>query len=191
MKKQLQKVDELKEPPVVGRHYLVPHVLYKIPITERECYVPVYPNYHVDTDFGVKLPHFHFDLRFTLPANFRHIFTIKNGNRTNSAAFKIKDNPYLNTIVSTDLIYLKRKCMFDFSCVAPVNPLGNYPTNYSVFCDKFKDSNIKKTMKCPHHGFDLKQAPVIDGVVKCPLHGLCFDIKTGDNIPLTNENYRD
>ena len=38
---------------------------------------------------------------------------------------------------------------------------------------------------CPHQGADLSQVDIIDGTLKCPWHGLCFDTATGNN--LTNE----
>jgi len=42
----------------------------------------------------------------------------------------------------------------------------------------FKHKCIHKG-KCPHRGFNLSQTSPIDGIIKCPQHGLEFDSKTG------------
>lgn len=33
---------------------------------------------------------------------------------------------------------------------------------------------------CPHRGYDLSREPVIDGIVTCPLHGLRWNVETGE-----------
>ncbi|MBN4061710.1 Rieske 2Fe-2S domain-containing protein [Bacteroidales bacterium AH-315-I05] len=33
-------------------------------------------------------------------------------------------------------------------------------------------------------GHDLSQCPVMKGVIECPLHGLQFNAKTGDLVPV-------
>ena len=34
---------------------------------------------------------------------------------------------------------------------------------------------------CPHRGYDVTDVPPIGGIIECPLHGLCWDARTGTN----------
>lgn len=34
---------------------------------------------------------------------------------------------------------------------------------------------------CPHAGFPLSKGRFVDGVVVCAAHGLCYDVRTGQN----------
>ena len=36
--------------------------------------------------------------------------------------------------------------------------------------------------KCSHMGYDLSKGKFVDGVVKCPLHGAEFDLRSGKRL---------
>ncbi|MAT13280.1 MAG: hypothetical protein CMM02_19960 [Rhodopirellula sp.] len=35
---------------------------------------------------------------------------------------------------------------------------------------------------CPHQGADLSEVEIVDGAIRCPWHGLCFELESGANI---------
>jgi nitrite reductase/ring-hydroxylating ferredoxin subunit len=39
---------------------------------------------------------------------------------------------------------------------------------------------------CPHAGYPLLEATLTDGNLRCPLHGICFNLKSGSATNLEN-----
>lgn len=125
----IEKVDELKYPPIIGETYLVPCI-------NR---TPVINHPHSDCENGQSEIHYHVDVRFSLidyPINYDHDW------------LKDKDNQI--RIIKTDnqiVEYLLGKC---------TTIQQEYVTHHN-FIQKSKLSNCIKNNKCPHRGYDLSQ----------------------------------
>jgi len=58
---------------------------------------------------------------------------------------------------------------------------------FSVLVSEFEGKMYAYGSKCPHYGAPLVRGALMDGMVRCPWHGACFDIRTGqDSIFLNN-----
>lgn len=165
----IQKVDELNEPIQVGKYYWVPHVLYHQ--GELEVFMPVINHLH-DDDVLENPVHYHIDNRFDHPLEFERSL----GQRTTVIVY-VRDyrQSIMVGMVDTHLIYLQKRCISDITGVY-------YPPNIKgpkkLYNANRNNLNLK-SMKCPHKGYDLSNQPVVNGVIECPLHGYCFNAKTG------------
>lgn len=171
MKKQLQKADETSEF-IVGEYYLVPHVHVENDTIEKPLSidVPIIPVFHNDAkNFGVAdYDHYHVDGRFV--ANKSAV--AKTWNTKDGYSPNIVTKDFGNVL--SEVFYKKKKCL------RLETGLAGWPT------DKFfewKKSMIGKSCagrKCPHYGAVMT---VIDGKLKCPMHGLVGDLKKEVIIP--------
>ena len=167
----MYKVDELKEPLIVGKSYLVPCISYKVtdigPYDEEEIWrdtldhtiyrnvvvvqdyiVPILNHPHNDVENGQKEIHSHIDDRFI-----SSVFSYPTGTmRVTKTENQIIDYIAANCI-RTDI---KSRTQVSF-----------------IKSSKLKHKCIYKG-KCPHRGMDLSQVVPIEGIITCPLHGLKF-----------------
>lgn len=155
----LQRVDRLKEPPVVGQFYLVPIVHGKW--FDREGDYPVIGNRHNDIEFfNFERAHYHLDFRF-----------VRSEDRASTAP--LHDYPDLPLSKPT---LKRRKCL-------RAQHIFNGPAKImSPFRAAFAGNQCadsKLGWICPHKQIALGSTPVIDGVITCPLHGLRIDAATG------------
>jgi len=60
------------------------------------------------------------------------------------------------------------------------------PAKIIAFRRAFAAARLKPGMICPHKGVCLKSMPVIDGVVRCPAHGLRWNAETGEAVTTAN-----
>lgn len=166
----LQKIDELKEPPIIGKYYLVPCIYKSEEIIEGsnilhlydnngsyyiqkskkiidEKFIPIINFPHNDKQTGQKEYHYHLDTRFILH---NHNFPIR-----------------INKEVNQDLRYISLKCY---------SQINTYSTHNSLIKNiKLYQKCISSKNKCPHKKYDLSQIVPIDGVITCPLHSLKFN----------------
>lgn len=160
---KLQRVDRLKEPPVIGQAYLVPtvfgqwhHLLRDWPVIGLKHNDIEYLNFHPE--------HYHLDTRFLrvseklLPeAPYQPLH----------ARFNLPLSP---------IVLRRRTCLRE-----PIQFRG--PSEFSIkFQAAFAGTQCGKGKRgwvCPHKHFPLGSIAPIDGVLKCPLHGLRIDAETG------------
>jgi hypothetical protein len=170
----LQKIDELRQPPELGKTYLVPcltkrTVHYEFNADESqyewfdlepehtisrvtESYKPVFNLPHSDRENGQKEVHFHVDYRFV-----------------SSLDSDIVERPLLTH--DSNIEYREMELLSETNVGAtPVSLIAN---------SKLKHKRIHKH-KCPHRGYDLRSVKPVNGCIQCPLHGLMFDEKSGD-----------
>ncbi|HEY9749834.1 MAG TPA: hypothetical protein V6C63_14210 [Allocoleopsis sp.] len=161
---------ELSSPPVIGQFYLVPHVQMRLDIPRHKrrsliwmAWAPIFGPLHEDTDIGVPQQHWHFDWRF-MP---QCIWNEWIHDRRRYAVDLI-----LNQVFTTGEASLKRrKCLRE---------MPSYPgVNQVPFLAKLREKYSMQQLSCwtcPHRGLPLNGLPVKDGVVKCPGHGLYWNV---------------
>lgn len=168
----MQRIDELKEPPVIGMRYLVPCIINRKPdgvvmkmghIVEQ-MYLKVWPvinHKHNDIESGQTHYHYHVDFRFVKLDKFNRVLRINdNHNFAPTARYDLEPNE------DPKIEYHVLRC----------ERLENMAiTDASLLADKSVNRKSIKNNKCPHRGYDLSQE-VCDkeGIITCPLHGLRF-----------------
>lgn len=189
----LQKIDDLKEPPVVGQEYLVPCIIkgrdkyqdpnpdwivgptgeLKLEETYRTSPLVIYPiinHLHHDKENGQNYYHYHIDYRFIelkgLGGAYHPIPKQKGRNHVYAPSVRY------NLLDADDKDY--KITYHAFKCLRQ----QQYATAGFVQLSKIEGDCHAHNNKCPHKGYDLSQVvPDQDGVVTCPLHGLQFKNK--------------
>ncbi len=173
----IKRIDDIKEPPIVGELYLVPCMVIEentIPDWEVQLdgelanknnkklhLYPVINHPHTDVENGQKESHYHRDFRFK-PVFVDHYL--------NNSKISVRVSPSID-----DSFKNKKPEYFAMACVSTEQKVIT-PTSF-ISKSKLKHKCIHKG-KCPHRGYDLSQEVPVDGVITCPLHGLKFDKDT-------------
>lgn len=180
----MKRIDELSEPPVVGKFYLVPMA--------RELWFnsngiwPILLPFHEDAEiisFG--WDHAHIDRRFLTPRQWE----CARRNHYYSSAERSADAMPLSRY-STDpqtkrgearprpaVEWKRRRCYREITPhAARTVPAHWLPALESAYAD----CRLKPGLICPHRGAHLGSMPVdADGNVVCPMHGLKWNVATG------------
>jgi hypothetical protein len=148
----------------VGKTYTVPSILLRSMRGEEERWVPVLLPPHNDTEFCFDTPsiHVHPDFRFwpdeenTPPIDFTLVL------------------PVPPRIIWRDMV-----------CTRLINDQDGHPGfvfPMLAMLKKFQNHNLKDScQRCPHRGIDLStMQPNANGIVRCPAHGLDWNMKTGN-----------
>ena len=176
----VQRIDEMTEPPVIGRCYLVPTVDYVY------CGIsgiwPTIGPLHSDAPIiGFAPLHYHVDLRF---------LSRRQADRLIAKRLSVL-NPSLDQVAAQyplsqrpppgPVVYRRRRCARQ----------AVYPTSLTTantawppkLRAHYADARLIDTPHgpvCPHKGAPLGSIqPDARGLIVCPLHGLCFDPATG------------
>lgn len=159
----LQRVDRLKEPPIVGQQYLVPLVRSDWYGMIRDW--PVIGIKHDDAEFlNFSLVHYHLDYRFL---RVRQDYLRKSMH----APLHSSDRCSLSK-----LFFGRRKCLREQHIfVGPEKGMQKLDAGFKGL----QCATGKRGFVCPHKQFPLGSTPVIDGIITCPLHGLRIDAQTG------------
>ncbi len=132
-----------------------------------ELSVPVYEHSHSDKENYQPHNHYH--------ANYQFI------DLTEDIWLKCRIDYHRITDVGQMIEY------HDLICINPANrSVLHYSTPVEMIArvtlasdsiiNVCKDGQIKKI--CPHTGYDLTEVKAVDGIIRCPMHQLCFDEKT-------------
>jgi hypothetical protein len=159
----LQRVDRLKEPPIVGQIYLVPTVFGQWHHLLRDW--PVIGLKHDDVEhLNFDKVHYHLDTRFLrVPKSL------------------LSTSPYSPlhercNVPLRSVRLARRTCLRE-----PLTFSG--PADFTIkFEAAFSGRQCGKGKRgwvCPHKHFPLGSIRPIDGVLHCPLHGLRIDAETG------------
>ncbi len=181
---KLERVDQLTEPPVVGRHYLVPTVRGAWYGILRDW--PVIGGKHADSEFfDFPAPHYHLDRRF-LP---RRI-----GGQRGRSALDIhwavtsplqESKPGLANLPQNDPLpppVLRRRQCLRSDIHFPTHPAGVVAMQAAFAGTQCNRGNAGWI--CPHRGFALGSIPADGrGVILCPMHGLQIDAASGTVLP--------
>lgn len=168
---QLERVDLLTTPPVVGRFYLVRivHAKYFGQIGDW----PVIGPEHDDAEFfGFYQRHYHIDFRFVRWSDER---------AAERHSYVLYDHP---SQLMGKPVLRRRKCVrssmiFSIPWNAKRDPLDVMREHYAGRqCNKGKGGWI-----CPHRNAPLGSLEPQNGIVTCPLHGLRIHVDTGRVMP--------
>lgn len=177
----MKKVEDVKRPLKKGEIYLVPCLVKRETknLPEEDLWLdvgngqfkktmfyvlPIINHPHNDAENGQFETHYHIDYRFIKHYNDANFPTIKNSHSTHVFGSKIRPTPSFGKLTYYPLPVINE----DFKGITEVSLIKN---------SKLKHRCIHKG-KCPHRGYDLSQVPVVNGIIKCPLHGLKFSSKT-------------
>ncbi len=181
----MQKVSELREPPVMGQYYQVP-VVENYPWYGRRATWPVLGPLLEDNEF-FEFPraHYHIDVRFVSRWQFRLMadkvpWPYRSGDDARDAALSASGSPLItkNVPLPTGRPVLRR-----LRCKRPASPtnlllLAGNDEIREAMSERYGDPAPAICLRdgrklCPHRKADLSSFPPDEsGVVVCPLHGL-------------------
>lgn len=175
-------------PPVIGQRYKVPTVFGYLYGQYKPW--PVLGPRHDDKEIiGFELVHYHLDLRFVNPADYRHLCHFGPPHR-----HVLHDMPVpgqtkpgnfpLGPVVFRWRKYYRETPVFP-QLAAEWSSQPSYPAERSApwmnLLEKaYEGHRLGLDLICPHRGASLKNMPVVDGCITCPLHGLQWDAATGE-----------
>lgn len=167
-------IEDLMEPPIVGKFYMVPCVFGSSSKTGVGGlrWLPITGPLHSDADYiGFEPLHFHYDHRFTPDSEWKYLLH-------HGGIFGTPGDPEFNVITNRDAArgIVRREMV----CLREVRP---YPE--ASFHDELSDAYADKRVtcgKCPHRGLPLSSLPrePDTDIVTCVGHGLKFDLKSGN-----------
>ncbi len=180
-----ERVENIKRPLNLGEIFLVPCLVRETElntlgdwmdvttngrpwkrIVDRIYITPVINHPHNDKENGQQEIHYHPDYRFIKHYNNAPFPDVKNNHSKYYFVESIRPQKGLHG----ELKYI-------------VLPVVNEEFSGITEVENINKSNLKHKCihkgKCPHRGYDLSQVTAIDGIIKCPLHGLKFSEKSG------------
>ena len=185
MSLRVQRLADLREPPVPGRHYMVP-VIRDYPYCGRVDTWPVIGPLHEDADFfRFPYPHYHVDGRFLTKAQVSSITRQRS-----------KYRPTVESILGASPLHHRgqplpkgRPQLARRLCAAPAyghahqGQLAVIELNAHFSAPAAAIELADGRRLCPHRKVDLSQFPAdADGLVTCPLHGLRVCVSKQDRI---------
>ena len=164
---KLQRVDRLKEPPVIGQPYLVPTVYGQWHHLCRDW--PVVGLKHDDIEhLNFRPLHYHLDIRFL------------------RVSATLLENAQYQPLHSRDHLALGPIKFARRTCIRTPNVFRGPSDFIRKFHTAFAGRQCaegKRGFVCPHKFFPLGSIEPVDGVLTCPLHGLRIDVATGVVLP--------
>lgn len=190
----VERIDEMTAPPVVGQFYMVPTIEY--PYCGRTDIWPTIGPKHTDKEIiGFAAPHYHVDIRFLTKRQFAFLerkfspraWGLSGQAGLQGAAMAVSGSPLSyradggGTVPHPPVIYRKKRCWRPSSYPRSLTTI--YRSWPPALREAYADSAMVQTPRgpiCPHKGAPLGSIPPDErGLIVCPLHGLCFDAKTG------------
>lgn len=198
----MQKIEDVVNP-VIGETYLVRcvHQVLEYKIGTYSNWCPVVGDFHEDKGIAQEQYHFHVDWRFMPQFYIEEIEKIYKS----WGMFLGEENTH-NYVAITQKMIVGRKLGYNYSTFEQVTqeqldttliieeedikylPLV-YQRNFAPLADStfeklvtiYKTSGKRmKNMICPHKKTKLHSCKTIGDIVQCPLHGLKWNVKTGE-----------
>lgn len=174
-------LSSLREPPVVGRYYMVPCVRWSWYGLVRDW--PVNGPLHHDREgIGFAEVHYHIDGRFLTEREARLAFQVRwdgvvnNLNATPLANLRGR-GPFAQGMPVQPTLVRKRcsRSTYGFDVPGHMTKSWGLPERYGAPAPAICRKDGRKL--CPHRKVDLSQFPAdANGLVKCPLHGLLVQV---------------
>jgi hypothetical protein len=173
----LQRIDRLNSPPIVGKYYLVPAIWFSWGGRKPHRWWPAIGRKHNDIQF-FQFPHqhYHIDVRF---ANSQHIRDA--GRYSTSELGALLSTPISNPVRFPEgppsPQWRRMRCRraevpYPFLQAKAIKNINKHFSGLQ--CKRAKTGWI-----CPHRNVRLGSIAPVNGVITCPLHGLCIDPVTG------------
>jgi hypothetical protein len=172
----MQRIDQITEPPIVGRYYLVPTVFVRW--HHKLSHWPVIGPPHEDKEFfNFDLTHYHIDGRFLNADQRQH------AEYYSTLEYIIESAPlhadrYDPTAVMPKPVYMKKRCWS-----ANLDYVHHHQKPVQEVAKAFVGHQCvgrgKAGWICPHRKASLGSVMAIDGVITCPLHGLRINAESG------------
>jgi hypothetical protein len=190
----LQNIDEMSEPPVVGRFYMVPTVYASwVQFSARGAkhIWPVLGPKHDDAkELHFEAVHFHVDARFVSAAVWRRL---RDPVRSVSGAPVCATGRRGEAVNDLTVTYRRRQCLrqspghLGTRADESLSPNRLVDTIFGKMWDNYLGKQCPKGPQgwiCPHKGLALGSIqPESDGTIVCPLHGLRIDATSGIVVP--------
>jgi hypothetical protein len=170
-----QRVTDLREPPVVGRFYLVPTVIYPW-LSLQPQPIPVFPTLHEDSRFFKFADlHFHADPRFLSHTLWKRADNWS-GFRTALATCQAvpvsrRDTGGDGIVPHPRIVWRRMTCKR-----LDVEYRHGGTREVASIRDAYAGQQCRKLRsgwQCPHQRWPMGSlAPDVDGIITCPLHGL-------------------
>lgn len=181
-------IEDLTEPPIVGKFYMVPCV--RKPDQNREWgeasgWVPILGPRHSDEEIiGFSILHYHYDPRFLTPSQWDRIV---HAGTVAARPHRLFAAPLIDGLAQFGPPVLRpRKC----HRLMPRVPFSDADKQWQKEGKEFwlrplEEHYASKRVtcgKCPHRGLPLLSLPREPGtdIVTCVGHGLRWDLKTGE-----------
>lgn len=165
---------DLREPPVVGRFYMVPCITY--PYHERvDVWPTLGPLHHDRGEVNFPYLHYHIDPRFLTADQARHCArkSAFYGGTVEACAAAYPLSHHGSPLPARPHL-VRRKCRassWQYSPPSAVPWLDALEARYGAPADPIRVKRDR--LLCPHRKVDLSSLqPDADGIVTCPLHGL-------------------
>jgi nitrite reductase/ring-hydroxylating ferredoxin subunit len=165
------KITEITEMPKKDTFYLVPGVITTHKLDGGFLpgdWVPTFGEAHTDVSLDFPHLHFHYDRRFV-----RHLEAVRV-----AAAICVmgrKSRKIEFPTAATETVWMAAKC------ITPNEGLtdgATWPSEGRLF-PQYADSQVTDCQRCPHRNAPLNGLPVVNGVVRCPAHGLRWSVEDG------------
>lgn len=164
-------IADLREPPVVGRFYMVPVIDFRYCSTDGQ-WPTLGPLHHDKGDVGFEPLHFHVDFRFLTARQVRQIAPYFGRGAEGTVAVAPLNQRGVDIPRKTYLA--KRKCRVSgWAYSVPHRPqwMDKFDARYGEVAQPLRIKGGR--LLCPHRKVDLSSfEPDADGIVTCPLHGL-------------------
>jgi nitrite reductase/ring-hydroxylating ferredoxin subunit len=181
----IQRLSDLREPPVVGRYYLVPFVPFNWLGIVSDW--PVLGPMHADEEFfNFPAAHYHIDPRFVNAAMVRRVE--QNAGRDIFGWAQGSPLTRRREVNAPDLPK-GRPAIKKFRCRTDEFPYrhGGQSKVQEMRAHYGTPPAIQRAdgrKLCPHRKVDLSQFPAdADGLVTCPLHGLRVCVRASQQVP--------
>lgn len=166
-------LSELREPPVVGRYYMVPVIDF--PYYNRvDAWPTIGPLHHDRGDLiGFHPLHFHVDVRFLTGRQAQHL---RRRGYYESVEMVVTNTPLNRTDLEVPRKprLERRRCRVSSWQWTPPGPapwIPKFDARYGKIAEPIRIKGDR--LLCPHRKADLSSFPPdADGIVTCPLHGL-------------------
>jgi hypothetical protein len=190
-------IADIDGPPVVGRHYLVPHIFYWWGTSKAHWWPVIGPKHDDAEHLNVEQPHYHVDLRFLSPRRFRDRNTSRRdcpiryqkSRYTHLAGGVIAAFPPNGLPLDAagkggplpEPVLRRARCNVADAGFPPLSrALPQFMALHAAYEGKRCGRDAQGRLVCPHKGAALSNlAPDLKGRVTCPLHGLVVNVETG------------
>lgn len=168
-------LSDLREPPIVGRYYMVPVIDYPHHFKDGE-WPTLGPLHHDRGEVDFPHLHFHVDPRFLTARQVRICEASKRWMMDWSLETDVAAFPLCRTDINIPRRprLAKRRCRASSWTYSPLNSPKWLPAleqRYGAIVAPIRAKGDR--LLCPHRKVDLSSLPPdADGIVTCPLHGL-------------------